>query len=258
MPFDNPRWSIASLSITGITALAGTRCNTPGRAVSQAERGRCLVGEGPRAEASSLKGESMFPNPVPLVDAKTRSSRARVPLTAPPGWFGRIAKVYSRRMYGDVLDTGLAMAHHRPVLFADVLFERRVARWKRLDPTLKTLAVMVAATRIECSWCVDFGYFAASGEGIDLDKVAAVGQWRNSTLFTDLERRVLEYAEAMTSTPPVVSDELAASLKSALGVDALVELTMMVAVENQRSRFNAALGLTSQGFSESCRAPQRP
>ena len=38
----------------------------------------------------------------------------------------------------------------------------------------------------------------------------------------------------------------------------LVELTMIVGVENLRSRFNSALGLASQGFSESCRVPNRP
>jgi len=30
---------------------------------------------------------------------------------------------------------------------------------------------------------------------------------------------------------------------------------MMIAVENQRSRFNSALGLTSQGFSDRCEVP---
>lgn len=39
---------------------------------------------------------------------------------------------------------------------------------------------------------------------------------------------------------------------------ALVELTMMVAVENQRSRFNSALGLTSQGFRHRCEVPVTP
>jgi hypothetical protein len=34
-----------------------------------------------------------------------------------------------------------------------------------------------------------------------------------------------------------------------------VELTTMVAVENQRSRINAALGLRSQGFSDTCAVP---
>ena len=60
------------------------------------------------------------------------------------------------------------------------------------------------------------------------------------------------YAEAMTATPPTVSDDMVSELVEDLGVQAVVELTMMVAVENQRSRFNSAMGLTSQGFSDRC------
>jgi hypothetical protein len=42
------------------------------------------------------------------------------------------------------------------------------------------------------------------------------------------------------------------ALRAELGEDGLVELSMMVAVENERSRFNSALGLTSQGFKAQC------
>jgi alkylhydroperoxidase family enzyme len=56
----------------------------------------------------------------------------------------------------------------------------------------------------------------------------------------------------MTVTPPEVTDEMVDALVADLGVKAVVELTMMVAVENQRSRFNSAMGLTSQGFSDRC------
>ena len=35
----------------------------------------------------------------------------------------------------------------------------------------------------------------------------------------------------------------------------LVELTAIVAVENLRSRINAALGLTAQGFRDQCEIP---
>jgi len=56
----------------------------------------------------------------------------------------------------------------------------------------------------------------------------------------------------MTATPPTVTDELAAALREDLGDKAFVELTMMVAVENERSRFNSALGLKSQGFKDTC------
>lgn len=193
--------------------------------------------------------------PAAAVDNATRHSRARVPLTPPDGLLGRLMQWYSRRTYGDVLDVGLAMSHNRPVLVASALFERRLARWKTLDPQLKQLAVMAAAVRIGCSWCVDFGYYEAHARGIDLAKLSEVPRWQESTVFTAVERRVLEYADAVTATPPTVTDELAGALRSDLGDAALVELTMMVAVENQRSRVNAALGLASQGFSESCRVP---
>ncbi|WP_437437935.1 hypothetical protein [Streptomyces olivoreticuli] len=46
-------------------------------------------------------------------------------------------------------------------------------------------------------------------------------------------------------------------LREHLDDAALVELTAMVAVENLRSRTNAALGLTSQGFRDTCEIPSR-
>ena len=85
-----------------------------------------------------------------------------------------------------------------------------------------------------------------------VDKIKEVPRWRESEAFTPVERRVLEYAEAMTATPPTVTDAMADALRADLGVDGFLELTMMVAVENERSRFNSALGLTTQGFSDRC------
>jgi alkylhydroperoxidase family enzyme len=79
-----------------------------------------------------------------------------------------------------------------------------------------------------------------------------VPRWRDSDVFTDLERDVLEYAEAMTATPPTVDDWMVEKLTDRLGVEAVVELTMIIAIENQRSRFNSAMGLASQGYSDRC------
>ena len=80
-------------------------------------------------------------------------------------------------------------------------------------------------------------------------------RWRESDAFDTTERRVLEYAEAMTATPPEVTDQMVADLIGDLGVKAVVELTEMVALENLRSRFNSAAGLASQGFSDVCELP---
>ncbi len=100
------------------------------------------------------------------------------------------------------------------MLLTDVRFEMSLARWNKLDPQLKALAVMAPPPSIECSWCLDFGYYEAHSNGLDTGKIAAVPNWRTSTVFTDIERRVLEYAEAMTATPPQVTDELTEALRA--------------------------------------------
>ena len=72
--------------------------------------------------------------PTTTPTAAARRAAARVPLELPDGLFGKAIAWYSRRTYGDVLDTGLALLHNRPVLMAVLGFERKVARWDRLDP----------------------------------------------------------------------------------------------------------------------------
>lgn len=179
----------------------------------------------------------------------------RADLSSP---FGRVLASLSRRLYGDVPDNVYVLFHHRKVLLSTMAHERKVAKWDALDGHLKTYAVMATAATIGCTWCLDFGYYMAHEDGLDLDKVREVPRWRESGAFTPLERDVMAYAEAMTVTPPTVTDELSTRLRMAIGTTALVELTMMIAVENERSRFNSAAGLSSQGYSEVCELPLAP
>ncbi|MGK5627575.1 carboxymuconolactone decarboxylase family protein [Streptomyces sp. URMC 123] len=182
---------------------------------------------------------------------------ARISLTPPRTVLTRLVAWYSRRSYGTVLDPLLAMAHHPRVLLTTARFEMSLARWKRLDPGLKALAVMASAASVGCSWCMDFGHWENTRHGMDPRKVRDVPAWRESDVYTPLERAVMEYAEAMTANPPTVDDDLVARLREHLDEAELVELTAMVAVENFRSRFNSALGLTSQGFRDTCDVPTR-
>jgi alkylhydroperoxidase family enzyme len=92
-------------------------------------------------------------------------------------------------------------------------------------------------------------------EGIDPRKVRAVPGWRESALFDDRERAVLEYAEAATMTPAEVPAGCAERLRRHFSDAEIVELAAWVALENFRSRFNAGLGLRSQGFAEKCEVP---
>jgi AhpD family alkylhydroperoxidase len=183
------------------------------------------------------------------------TSRFRIPKARLDGVYGALMTRVARHMWGEVPDNAYVLWHNKPVTKAVFGFEQKVGRWKALDPHLKTYAEMASAGAIGCSWCLDFGYFMAHTKGLDETKVREVPRWRESEVFTDLEREVMEYAEAMTATPPTVTDEMVARLDEALGHAAVVELTMMVAVENERSRFNSAMGLASQGYSEVCELP---
>jgi alkylhydroperoxidase family enzyme len=60
---------------------------------------------------------------------------------------------------------------------------------------------------VGCGFCLDLGYFQAHNEKLDVEKAREVPRWRESGVFTPLERDVLQYAEAMTQTPPAVTDE---------------------------------------------------
>jgi len=183
---------------------------------------------------------------------------ARIPLTPPATPLTRIAARLSRRRYGTVLEPLAAVSHNPKVMLTYARYEGSVARWDRVDPHLKTLAVMASAASIGCSWCMDFGYWVAHTEGIDPAKLRDLPRWRDSDAYSPLERRVMAYAEAMSGAPGAVTDEMVAELREDLDDAQLVELTMMVAVENSRSRFNSALGLSGQGFTDRCELPAAP
>ena len=171
----------------------------------------------------------------------------RISLNLPRTLSYRLAAWFSRRRYGAVLDPAV-LAHNVRVGRSYSLFEFQVQRWKRLDSGLKDLAVVAASASIGCSWCTDFGYWeAAARHELMAEKIRAILEWQGSEVFTELERLVMLYAEAMTMTPPLVTDDLVVQLRRHLDEAELVELTAIIAVENLRSRMNAALGLTSQG-----------
>jgi alkylhydroperoxidase family enzyme len=130
-----------------------------------------------------------------------------------------------------------------------------VATWDAADTSLKTFAHMAVAAQAGCSWCLDINYFLAMTHDLDVAKASQVPRWRESEVFTPLERDVLEYAEAMTDTPTTVTDELSARLLDRLGPAALVELTVFIGFANMATRVNTAHGVTSQGYSDACEIP---
>ncbi len=176
----------------------------------------------------------------------------RIPAKEITGPYGALIKVFSKRMFGRVPGSLGVMWHNVPVLKASMSFGQKLQKWDQCDETLKSFAHMAVASCVGCSWCLDFNYFMAFNEGLDVDRAREIPRWRESEVFTSLEREVFEYAEAMSNTPPTVTDELVASLHDQLGPAALVELTSVIGFANLTTRGNVALGIESEGFAAAC------
>jgi alkylhydroperoxidase family enzyme len=180
------------------------------------------------------------------------NSNTRIPKAELTGVYGAVVKRMSRKMMGDVPEPVEVAWHNRKVLNFSFSVGRQAQKWDQCDENLKSFAHMAVASLVGCSFCLDLGYFQAYNEGLDLTKAREVPRWRESDVFTPLERDVMEYAEAMSQTPPTVTDEMSARLLGQIGAPALVELTAFVGLANLYTRTNTAFGIESQGFSASC------
>ena len=185
----------------------------------------------------------------------------RITPAKPPGpdLIRRLSFWTARRMYGRETEPLQAMAHHRPTMLGVAAISMADDRYSHaVEDEIKHLARLRAAQLVGCEWCLDFGSYLAQKAGGNPEKLRALATWRDSPLFDDRERLVLEYAEAMTRTPVELSDELFARLRDHFDERQMVELTMSVALENLYTRFNWAFGIEGEGFSEGmfCVRPQ--
>jgi 4-carboxymuconolactone decarboxylase len=96
---------------------------------------------------------------------------------------------------------------------------------------------------------MDFGSWLAKSE-VTEQQMRELPNFRESAAFDEEEKLVLEYAESISRTPVDVPDELFERLRQRFDEAQLIELTYAAALENMRARFNWALGITPQGYTE--------
>lgn len=173
------------------------------------------------------------------------------------GVLARVATRAARRRLGRVPEPLTVTAHHPAVLAGYGAFELALERAHEVDERIKELVGLKAAMAAGCEYCLDIGSALARRAGVTEGELRALSAHAAGDEFTGLERRALDYAEAMSATPVAVPEELVAALRAELGDAGLVELTAVIAFENYRARFNWALGIESQDFSAGrfCPAP---
>lgn len=97
---------------------------------------------------------------------------------------------------------------------------------------------------------MDIGSAVGRTLGVTEQQLADLAHFESSPAFSELEKLVLRYAEAMAQVPVEVSDELYHALEAHFNPTQLVELTSAIAWENYRARFNRPFGIEAEGFCE--------
>lgn len=188
------------------------------------------------------------------------TQQTRIP-PLPPEHVGPLVRLmyrYAKRRFGQVPEPFAVGAQHRRLLVANAVHETMVQRASTVLPaSVRELAVFWVARKIGCSWCVDFGAMLQRLDGLDVQRLKDIDGYATSPAFTDDERAAIDYADAMTADPHLVSDEQVADLRERFGEAGVLELTYQIGLENMRARMNSALGMTEQGFSsgDTCRVP---
>ncbi len=160
----------------------------------------------------------------------------------------RLAFFLSRRSYGRVITSARVYALDSGLLLAVGLMEE-VQEWaKQTRAPVKQLARMLVAWRIGCPWCLDFGTKTSEKLGVTDEQLSAPHDYEHSSMFSEEERAVLRYADAMTRTPVRVPDVLFEALKTFYTDRQILEMTAAIAWENFHARVNHAIDLEAEGM----------
>jgi len=164
-------------------------------------------------------------------------------------WYLRPFFWNQRRKYGRVLDAARLWARAPRLFLGVALLYGMIDRHSSpIEPALRSLVTVLVSQLNHCAFCVDINSATLLERGIAEPKVEALASWRDSKLFSPLERAALDYAEAMTCSNMAVLDEHLTALRRHLDDDAIVELTGLIAFQNLSSKFNSALDVPPQGF----------
>jgi AhpD family alkylhydroperoxidase len=109
-----------------------------------------------------------------------------------------------------------------------------------LDRTLLDL-VKVRASQINgCAYCINMHFQDAKKHGETDQRLYLLDAWRDAPVYTDQERAVLAWTEAVTLITDGVTDELYADARKFFSETELANLTLAVVAINGWNRFNIA------------------
>lgn len=145
---------------------------------------------------------------------------------------------------GSVLHLYQMLLHSPPVAAGWLGYLTAIRQQSSLDGALRELVIMRVAVLNGAPYEAEQHAPIALKEGVSQAQLDALDSWETSDCFSEEQRAVLAYTDAMTRTvqvPPEVSRAVRACMSERL----LVELTATVAAYNMVSRFLEAMQIHS-------------
>lgn len=133
---------------------------------------------------------------------------------------------------------------HSPQLAATWLEHVNAVRWKtQIDGRLREIVIVRIAVLNRIDYVIQQHVPAlALADGVTLAECDALMDWRASGFFSEKERAVLAYADAMTRDVSV-PDAVFADVRKHFTERELVELTVLIGTYNMHNRVMQALAI---------------
>jgi AhpD family alkylhydroperoxidase len=171
------------------------------------------------------------------------------PETVSYPWYVRLIFRLQRRRYGrELAPAQLWGRTPRAFLAMSAMYGALDRKSSPIAPTLRSL-IQVRVSQINgCPFCVDINSASGMKRGATAEQIAALANFRDSPLFTDGEKAALHFSEVVTDSNLHSDAASIARLRQHFSDDTVIELAALIAFQNMSSKFNAALGVPSQGF----------
>ena len=144
---------------------------------------------------------------------------------------------------GSVGDIWKVHAHNANILRGSMILGTAILQRSKLDPKLRELAIV----RTGFLTGADYEYYAhiraARRVGVSDAELEAVPQGASAPVFSETQKAVLAYTDALTASPPKIDDALFQRVRSHLSEAETVELSFTVEYYNMLGRVMVALNV---------------
>jgi len=148
---------------------------------------------------------------------------------------------------------------HSPDMVRKLLEMSQLSAKSSLNHTLAVLVHIRASQFNGCAFCLDMHVKEAKIHGERELRLYHIPIWRESPLFSEKERAILEWTEAVTRLSETIPDELYQRCRQHLSEKEMADLTFAIGIINFWNRLNisspttpgsrdAMLGLTPAGL----------